>query len=137
MDGLGEVRNILFLLSKRLESIDQKLSEVSIVANQAKERSNLANQLIFSQRNTQQIDYEIQLIRKLFGGSGPTLGDMIPISDEIIDPDDTYFGILSEIFKTSEANFLDNPQKDKTEKKLDDLPGTTVDDTTVDQKPSK
>ena len=125
MDGLGEVRNILFLLTKRLESVDQKLSEVSIVANQAKERSNLANQLIFNQKNTQQIDYEIQLIRKLFGGSGPTLGDMIPIPDEVCDPDDNLLGILLEIYSTSEDRFLDVPSKDVSEITVD---GATVSD---------
>jgi hypothetical protein len=125
MDGLGEVRNILFLLTKRLESVDKKLSEVSIVANQAKERSNLANQLIFNQKNTQQIDYEIQLIRKLFGGSGPTLGDMIPIPDEVCDPDDNLLGILLDIYSTSEDRFLAVPSKDVSEITVD---GATVSD---------
>lgn len=112
MDGVGEVRNILFLLSKRLESLDQKLSEVAVVANQAKERSNLANQLIFNQKNHQHIDYEIQLIRKLFGGSGPSLSDMLPMTNDDSGENDSLLGILSEVFTTGEDQFLTVVERD-------------------------
>ena len=88
MDGVGEIRNILLILSKRLESLERRVSDVSAMATQAKERGDVANQLIFSHDNQVQHDQEIQLIRKLFGDSGPTLGDMIP-DLSVMEPDDT------------------------------------------------
>ena len=99
MDGVGEIRNILLILSKRLESLERRVSDVSAMATQAKERGDVANQLIFSHDNQVQHDQEIQLIRKLFGESGPTLGDMIP-DLSVLEPDDTeLLGILVDQFE--------------------------------------
>jgi len=103
MDGVGEIRNILLLLSKRLEALERRLSDVSVVANGARARGDVANQLIFNERNRIQHDHEIQLIRKLFGGSGPTLGDMLPeISDKFEEYD--LLGVLTEIMDESELD---------------------------------
>ena len=102
MDGVGEIRNILLLLSKRLEALERRLSDVSVVANGARARGDVANQLIFNEHNRIQHDHEIQLIRKLFGGSGPTLGDMLPeISDNFEEHD--LLGILTEIMDETEV----------------------------------
>jgi hypothetical protein len=98
---VGEIRNMLVLMSKRLEGLEQKVNNTYEISNKAVRISQIVQEFQIKNIHDQINDTEFNKIHKLFSGATPCLEESIVAEES--DSDEDILGNLG-VFAETEVD---------------------------------
>lgn len=95
---IGELRNMVVLMSKRMEGLEHKLKTTSDMANRAKHISQIVQEFQFKEIHDKICETEFHKIHKLFSGASPCFEETLQADDSESDSETEMFGSFKNMF---------------------------------------